>query len=357
MRLVVQVVAVVGSFLVVASAAGQTQGKPAQPKMTQDVYKNIQVLKDVPADQLIPAMQFVAASLGVECDFCHVPGAFEKDDKKNKQTARQMMTMMFNINKNDFQGNREVTCYTCHRGAHDPVSVPVIAETESMPAEAAAPASLPSAGQVLDKFIQAIGGAPALDKVSSRIERGKATVAGHQMSIDIFAKAPDKRISVMHTDQGDSLTAFDGQTGWLGNPGRPVREMNSGEADGARLDADLHFATDIHKIFNSLEVRGVEKIGDQDTYLVVGQREGRPPVRLYFNQKSALLLRMVRYYETPLGRNPAQIDYADYREVDGVKIPFRWTIARPSGRFTIQVDQVQQNVPVDDARFEKPAAK
>jgi hypothetical protein len=77
---------------------------------------------------------------------------------------------------------------------------------------------------------------------------------------------------------------------------------------------------------------------------------------LYFSQESALLVRLVRYVETPLGRNPTQIDYADYRDVDGIKVPFRWTLARPGGRFTIQVDQCQQNVPIDDTKFSMPPA-
>src|SRR4030081_3962751 len=98
------------------------------PKTTEQVYKNIQVLKGVPADQLIPAMQFITASLGVQCDFCHLENAFEKDDKETKQTARKMMRMMFAINKDNFDGHREVTCYSCHRGAKKPMITPPISE-------------------------------------------------------------------------------------------------------------------------------------------------------------------------------------------------------------------------------------
>jgi len=97
-------------------------------------------------------------------------------------------------------------------------------------------------------------------------------------------------------------------------------------------------------------------VGEQDAYVVVGQREGKPPLRLYFDEQSGLLLRLVRYGDTPLGLMPTQIDYADYREAGGVKVPFRWTLARPSGRFTIQVSEVKQNAPVEDAKFAKPPA-
>src|ERR1700689_5156794 len=110
------------------------QSAPTQtPKMAEQVFKNIQVLKGVPADQVIPAMQFIAASLGVECEFCHVQGAFEKDDKKPKQTARKMMEMMFAINKDNFEGHREVTCYSCHRGSVDPVGTPLVMTAEPKP--------------------------------------------------------------------------------------------------------------------------------------------------------------------------------------------------------------------------------
>src|SRR6202451_942495 len=124
------------SVAVLSAATALIAGRPAQappstgPKTAVQQFKNIQVLKDIPADQLIPAMQFITASLGVECEFCHVQGAFEKDDKKPKETARKMMTMMLAINKDNFEGHREVTCYSCHRGSIDPVGTPLVMAEE-----------------------------------------------------------------------------------------------------------------------------------------------------------------------------------------------------------------------------------
>ena len=71
--------------------SAQNAGTVPPPKTTDQAFKNIQILKGIPADQLIPTMQFISASLGVECEYCHVEGAFDKDDKKPKQTARKMM--------------------------------------------------------------------------------------------------------------------------------------------------------------------------------------------------------------------------------------------------------------------------
>lgn len=98
------------------------------------------------------------------------------------------------------------------------------------------------------------------------------------------------------------------------------------------------------------------KIGDVEMYTVVGLAVDQTPVRLYFDEKTGLLTRLIRYTPTAFGRLPTQIDYADYRDVDGVKVPFRWTLARVNGRFTIQIDTAQQNVPIDDAKFAMPAA-
>jgi outer membrane lipoprotein-sorting protein len=356
-------------LLAVAITVSKAQGPPQAPDLTgktaAQAFKNIQILKDVPADQVIPSMQFISASLGVECGFCHVERAFEKDDKKEKQTARQMMTMMFAINKDNFNGRREITCYSCHRGSNDVTGTPVITAEmnapehmrEGAPAEAAANAAPKvSADQVIDKYLQALGGVDALQKVSTRVEQGHIDFGGRQAMIDVYAKAPDKRLSVMHMPNGESITAFDGQKGWLGNTGRPAREMNSAENAGARIDAELSFPQNLKQMFDELRVGRTEKIGDQDQTVLFGRRKGQPPVKLYFDPRSGLLTRIVRYTETPLGRLPAQIDYSDYREVGGIKVPEQWTLARPGGRFTIQIDQVDQKQPIPDSKFSEPAA-
>src|SRR6266571_1595138 len=342
------------------SSAPKAPAARAGPKLAEEEFKNIQALKGIPADQVIPSMQFIAASLGVECEYCHVAHANDKDDKKPKVTARKMINMMMAINKDNFEGRHEVTCYSCHRGSADPVGTPIItnedarpaAEEEKKPGETKA--ALPAAEQLLDKYLAAIGGAEALQKITSRVQKGTLTAFGGQpFSVDVYSKAPDKRVSIMHLQGGDSITAFDGKQGWLGVPGR-VHTMSTAENDAARIDADLYLPAHLKTLYQKFSVDTGEKIDGHDTYMVVGRTEGQPPLRLYLDKESSLLLRLVRYAETPLGRNPTQIDYADYRDANGVKVPFRWTLARPGNRFTIQVEQLQQNVPVDDAKFAPP---
>ncbi|MGB2643538.1 MAG: c-type cytochrome [Candidatus Acidiferrum sp.] len=337
------------------ASAGET------PKKAEEVFKNIQVLKGVPADQLIPAMEFITSSLGVECSFCHVEGHFEKDDKKPKKTAREMMQMMFALNKNSFEGHREVTCYSCHRGGRSPVATPILdGELPSGLRSADSdvqklPANLPSASQLIDGYIQALGGAAALAKVTSRVEKGTETYRGQSVSIELFTQAPGKQALLRHVAGGESATVFDGLTGWFATPGRPAREMHGADLDAAKMDADLQLPLHLRELFPELRVEYPETVAGRAAYLLLGIREGQPPVKFYFDEQSGLLVRMVHYVESPLGRDPTETDYADYREVDGVQVPFRRTLSQPGSTSTIQMESVQQNVQIEDSKFAKPS--
>lgn len=381
MKIGKRVLASLGTFIVIGAVVGTVKahsnhvpqhsvpdsGSPAQTlRKAEEQFKNIRILKGIPAEQLFPTMEFMSASLGVNCEFCHVKNAFEKDDKKPKQTARKMMEMMFAINQDNFDGRRNVTCYSCHRGDAKPLAIPVVMTEEPKTTgephgvvaggtEKESSAGSPSAEQLLDKYVQALGGAAAIAKISSRVMKGTIEFGEQSMPIDIYAKDPERRISFAHTPNGDSVTAFDGHEGWLSSPGRPPHFMQGSEIDAASIDADLHLATHLPQMFSAMKVDGHEKMGDREAYVVVGERQGKTPLKLYFDEQSGLLLRLVRFGETAVGWLPTQIDYTDYREANGIKVPYRWTLARPNGRFTIQLADLKQNVPVDDAKFAKPA--
>jgi hypothetical protein len=178
---------------------------------------------------------------------------------------------------------------------------------------------------------------------------------GNQVVIDISTKSPNERVSVMHMPEGESVIGYNGQNGWISFPGRSIREMSASDQLAARLAAEGFYPTHIRQKFSELKLQEKpEEVGGHETNVVLGLANRQPPVKFYFDRDSGLLLRMLHYTDAALGFNPTQVDFADYREVDGVSTPFHWTVAWPNGSFTIQVEAVQQNVPIDDARFVKP---
>jgi tetratricopeptide (TPR) repeat protein len=331
-------------------------------KNTENIFKNIQVLKGIPSDQLIPAMQFMSSSLGVECSFCHVEGHFEKDDKKPKQTAREMMQMMFELNNNSFDGLREVTCNSCHRGSRNPASTPVVADGAPLTTRTSdaggtnISASIPSVGRLIDNYIQALGGSAAIERVISRVETGVTHVSGKSLRVDIFTQDPDKWEMVRHLPEGDAVSAFDGQTGWSTIPGRPAHEMPGGDIEAALISFDLHLPLHIQRLFPDLRVEYPETIAERETYVLSCMREGRTAANLYFDEESGLLVRVMIFDESPLGVNPVQIEYGDYREVEGVKVPYLLTFTEPGSSYSIQIAEVRQNVPIAAGKFARPSS-
>lgn len=346
-----------------APSIGQTPAANTslpKAKSAAEAYQNIQVLKEIPADQLTPAMQFITYSLGVECSYCHVEGALEKDDKKPKQTARKMMQMMAAINRDNFESKQAVTCNSCHRGSPRPVGTPIIAEggpravTESVPGEDISTINAPQAEQIIAKYVEAIGGAAALQKVNTREEKGTINVSGRNLPIEILSRTGGKQLTIIHLPNGDSVTAYDGASGWTSAPNRPVREIPSVEVASAQAEGDLQLPLHMKQLFNEVKTAATEKIGDRETYVVAGMNSGEIAAKFYFDKDTGYLLRILRYTKSPLGRNPTQIDYADYRSQDGLKIPFQLTIARPNSRLAVQIEDAKFNVPVDDAKFARP---
>jgi tetratricopeptide (TPR) repeat protein len=325
-------------------------------------YKNIQVLKGAPADQVIPAMHFITDSLGVECSYCHVPNHFDDDSKKPKQTARKMMRMMNVINNSNFDGIRAVTCYSCHRGSAKPIDVPVIANPaqRSTAADAVLPAgqlstNLPTVDELIEKYIQSIGGATAVEGVISREAHGTATSDERTSEIEILDKFPDHHAVTRRFEGGENFTILNGRAGWIGASGHSVRELESSDLDAMKMANDLHLPLDLRRMFSELRVEYPEKVNERAVYVLSGNRPGLPPVKLYFDEQSGLLVRLTQFAESPLGAVPSETDYEDYRSVDEVQVPFRLTVARGTEISKIVLDHVVNNVSIDNGKFEKPA--
>ena len=347
---------------------------PDRPRLAEEVFKNVQVLKGIPVNQFMETMGFFSASLGADCTFCHVTesgGSWEKyaDDNQHKRTARGMITMMTAINRDNFGGRQVVTCYTCHRGGDRPKVTPSLAALYG-----AAPAddqddvveppagSGPAAAQVLNKYIGAAGGATRLAGLKSIVAKGTYTGYGdpEKRQVDVFAVAPRQRAVIVHAPEGDSSSVVDGAAAWIAAPitQRPVRvlALSGGDLDAAKLEAELSFPGRITQLFSRWRVGASATIDNRDVDVVQGSTPGRAPALFFFDKASGLLVRVVRYADSPVGRIPMQTDYANYREVSGVKLPSRISATWLDGQSTMELSDVQINVPIPAARFARPTA-
>lgn len=360
-----------GCLLAALRTGGQVESAQ-KPLMAEQYFKNVQVLRGISVKEFMDTMGFFAASLGENCTFCHVEessGDWSKyaDDNTNKQTARKMILMMTAINKSYFGGRRMLTCYSCHRGGETPRVTPNLAEQYSAPVLEEPDeitdqlVGAPSADQILDKYIQALGGAQRLATLTSLVAKG--TYQGYddpdKRPLEMYAKAPDERAIIVQTGNGTSTTTFDGHSGWIAAPDTdqpmPVMTLTGGDLQGAREDAMLCFPAGIKQAFSQWRVGPPTTINDRDVQVVQGSNPGESPVKFYFDQQSGLLVRVLRYTNLPVGLNPTQVDYADYRGLAGFMLPFRWTVTWTDGRSITELSQVQPNVPIDAAKFAKPA--
>jgi hypothetical protein len=363
----------VSAVALAAGLAVTARGQSASPKprMVEEVFKNVQVLKGISVGEFMDTMGFFSASLGSNCVHCHVDASlthWEKfaEDVPRKRMARQMVLMVNAINKNNFGGARVVTCYSCHHGDVRPEGVPSLLSQYSLPVEDPnkveivpdAPAE-PSADQILDKFIKALGD---VGRLTSFIAKG--TYEGYEtyeqkVPFEVFAKAPNERTTIVHTQSGDSTSTFDGQAGWTAAVDKPVMLLPlspGGELDGARLEADLSFPGNIKRALSQWRVGfPLTAIEDRPVQIVQGTGAGGTRVKLFFDVKSGLLVRVLRYTNTIVGTVPTQIDYSDYRDVVGTKIPFHWVVTWTDGQSKIDLSDVQPNVPIDAAKFARPA--
>jgi outer membrane lipoprotein-sorting protein len=315
-------------------------------------------------------MGIFSAALGMSCEDCHRAGDSSWDayavDNPRKQMTRRMVVMMATINRTQFGGRQAVTCFSCHRGADLPKVTPDLSRLiDAPPAEdprdivEQARAS-PAPDQVFDKYIEAIGGAARAAALVSLTATGTSTgygPDGDPRPLELFARAPNQRAAIVRSSSGDSATVFDGRSGWFAAPFRPVPvlALAGGDLDGARLDAELLFPVRIRQALGLWRVGQPIAIDDREVQVVQGTSAGGITATLYFDAETGLLRRQVRNVESPVGRIPTQVDYADYREVAGVKMPFRWTDTWLDGRDTIELTEVQPNVSIDAARFAKPA--
>src|SRR5438105_280692 len=353
----------------VAIASGQAaQGQ--RPPMAEEVFKNVQILKGIPVDEFMDTMGMFAAATSLNCTHCHASDNTNSWDKYAldtplKQTARRMMNMVNTINKDNFKGVRAVTCYTCHHGDERPKIVPSLIVQYSAPVEDPDEIEIPpnakgpSADEIFAKYIQAVGGAQRVAGLTGFVAKG--TYSGYEtdlakVPVEIYAKAaPVQRTVVVHALFGDSVRLFDGRSGWISSADKPMPLMPlaAGNLEGARIEATIGFPAQLKQAFSQWRAT-TTSIDDKDVTVLQGTNPWQPPVNLYFDQ-SGLLVRMVRFVDTAVGRVPTQIDYSDYRDVNGIKMPFKWTATWTDGQSTAELTEIQPNVAIDASKFARPA--
>ncbi len=352
------------ALILAAVSLAAAQQQPLEGKPAEQAFKNIQVLKGIPADQVVPTMRFIRDSLGgVACTFCHAEDR-SSDEKPEKLTARKMIAMEMAINKNTFGGSTAVTCFTCHRGSADPVGTPVIPAGETTAAAPQQASALPAVDQILAKYVEALGGEQNLRKVTSRIETGTVDLpaaagapAAHG-AMEFDAQAPNLSVLTIPAGNGTMTQGFDGTAAWTQDNRGRVTQANGADLARAKRASDFYEPLDLKGEYIRMIVRGTAKVGDHNTYRVDGFPQGDNSEQLYFDTQSGLLVRRIIVGSTPLGDDPVYTDYSDYRDAgDGVKVPFQVDNFTWTQKTTTHVQKVQDNVQIDSGKFNKPAAK
>jgi photosynthetic reaction center cytochrome c subunit len=358
-------------FIVEIGAAAQSapaQTSPDKVPLSDEVFKSVQILKGIPVDTFFEAMGMFASSMGNDCTFCHVKDAyFDKTAfaqvTPRMQRARQMMTMMNDLNERYFAGRTRVTCFTCHRGSQSPVSEPDLSIQYGEPFEDPNARDFPvetrvTADQLFDKYVQAIGGADRVARLTSYVGRGTYEgfdTAFEKRPVEIYAKAPNQQTTVVQLATGRSTRVFDGRSGWMAGGDQPVPllTLTEGNLDRARLEAIVSFPAGIKQAFPRWRV-GRTAIDGNEVYIVQGMGAAQALANFYFDE-AGLLVRFVRWTRTPVGFIPTQVDFADYRDVAGVKVPFDRKVTQTYMQAHVLLTQVQPNVAIEASRFAQPA--
>jgi photosynthetic reaction center cytochrome c subunit len=347
------------------------QAPAAKPQMSEEAFKNIQVLKGIPIDEFMGTMGLFSASLSMCCAECHTGAGTSnpkwEDDPPRKRTARRMVQMVAAINRDNFNGRQVVTCWTCHRGSQSPLVTPpldrmygepVVEPPDILPR---ATSGEPTADEIFGKYIQALGGAARLAGLTSYVAKGTSTpfgdVVGKGYATELYAKAPNQLATIVHQQEGDMARTFDGREGYFLLPLTVIEEYpwTGGALEGAKLDAELAFPGRIRDFLTNWRVGFSTTLNGVDVRVVQGTGAAGLVATFYFDKQSGLLVRMARYTNSSVGRVPTQIDFSDYRPVAGVMMPFKWSYSWLSGRDDFTLTDVQPNVATDPARFGRPA--
>jgi len=354
------------------SSAQVAAATPATPQMSDKVFKNVQVLKGITVDEFMGTMGVFTTSLSLCCGNCHTGAGTSNPkweaDPPRKRTARAMIAMVQNINKTNFGGRQVVTCWTCHRGQTSPSVTPPLdfayGEAVVNPPDILGrdPNATKTVDQIFDRFIQAEGGAARVNALTSYSGKGKSLLfgeVGEGNPAEVFAKADGHFAAYVHQQEGDVVRAYDGTNAWWQLPltVTPQYPLTATLLEGQKFDAAMAFPWKIRTFFNNWRVSFGQTIDGTDVDVIQGSLPSGMLGTLYFDKKTGLLKRYIRYANTMVGRIPTQVDYDDYRDVAGVKMPFKFSYAWVSERDDWTMSGYEANVDIDNAKFGRPDPK
>lgn len=342
-----------GAFAARGAVPAEQDDKPVE-----QVFKNIQVLKGMPRSEFPRAMDFMSAALGVDCTYCHEK-AWESDAKPAKQASRSMILMMRDINDKHFGGTTTVNCATCHQGRPTTPLLPPLDQVAQRklnePAAAPGAASpLPTVAQVLERYVKAVGGRGAFERLKSRYLKASLALSdGTNVTREVYMKAPNKAVFISAAPGEVTSQGFNGEVGWLKN-NRVRRELNGHTLSRLRFDSEFNREVRFEELFTGLRIAGREQVGGRQVYVVEAEPASGDACKFYFDAQTGLLARMLIEEESPFGSVLDQSDYSDYRDVDGVKLPF--VISRTSlwENSVTRILKVEHNVSIDDIKFNLP---
>jgi hypothetical protein len=352
-------------FCLSAAAAAQQPGSAgaARPKL--------QVLQALPESQLFPLMNLISESLGVRCDFCHVQAkpdftktptnlggwVWDSDDKPAKRIARDMMRMTIDLNARSFGGRSRVTCVTCHQGALDPRRTPPLPPAAGIPRTPAAP-PLPPIDRVWANYVNAVGKIDTPAPGTGMLTTGwDDRSEGRYGKIEIIVAGGDRYRATLTTAEGTTIQGLDGETAWVSANGRLQRLTSPADVERVRRIAMR--SRPLKERSANLQVVGLERIGERDTFVARGRVDATTVRTLYFDVVTGLLRREMTTTDTMLLPLQEQVDYEDYRDVGGMQMPFRvqFSDGAPYGTVTRTFVEIRRNVPVEDATFRPPAPR
>src|ERR1051325_3398656 len=365
---------IISISIIVSPHTTSAQAPPAD-KPIEQTRKNIQVLKGLRESELYRVMNFMAVSIGEECDFCHVVKGrdpksgqrdweWESDAKPEKQAGRRMLQMVLLINgsnKIDFTQN-SVTCFTCHRGQTTTVGLPPMPLAKSghegllqKPITPPPTPARPSVEEIFARYVQAIGGANASVTKTLFMKGTRVASQNRNAANEITLALPDKLLIVATTPQGSVRQILAGDSGWIVN-GANLRTLNAAEAGDVRRSLGGIFG--IVKVAHApgMQFAGMEKIDGRDMW-VVATSTPEAMVTYDFDAETGLLRRKRTINHTFALPIPEKIDFEDYRDVDGVKVPFtiRASAIDTYDSWTRTFTEIKRNVPVDEKLFAAPS--